>query len=274
MEKESQVHLNCYIEGTHIIGKVLLLLNIVWGYTKNWENIFNTPPFRHMTPSARLKMLNFIFIFCILNSDYRSSSATSPRLHHHHHHRLERSSHRSSGHHHGHHHQLQHHNTWGGGGDMLQAATFALQASAFTSMSHSSSASGGSDHSSVLSSEQQQFSLPSFANSCYFPNSPPCSIGDADTLTSNPNNPDICVTNVIGDEVLLLGGGKPSSTGIIVSTANSASSVAAESVLFSEDVSASLLPSSSTIIVTPTSFSPASTSKSPDVEPMDMDEDS
>ena len=110
-----------------------------------------------MTPSARLKMLNFIFIFCILNSDYRSSSATSPRLHHHHHHRLERSSHRSSGHHHGHHHQLQHHNTWGGGGDMLQAATFALQASAFTSMSHSSSASGGSDHSSALPVSNSNF---------------------------------------------------------------------------------------------------------------------
>ena len=206
------------------------------------------------------------------SSDHRSSSATSPRQHHHHPHILERSSHRSSGHHHGHHHQLQHHNTWGGGGDMLQAATFALQASAFTSMSHSSSASGGSDPSSALSSEQQQFSLPCFSNS-YFPNSPPCSIGDIDALPTNPNNPDICVTNVIGDEVLLLGGGKntPQSSAIAPTQNSSLSATSAVAVNEGDTISdgASLLTASSTIATLS-----ASTSKSMDVEPMDMDEDS
>lgn len=107
---------------------------------------------------------------------------------------------------------------------MLQAATFALQASAFASMS--SSTSGGSDPSSVLcNSEHQQFSLPSFSNSYSFPNSPPMTGnsaggGDGEALLGNTNNPDICVTNVIGDEVLLLGGGKstPSSSTAALST--------------------------------------------------------
>ena len=159
---------------------------------------------------------------------------------------------------------------------MLQAATFALQASAFASMS--SSASGGSDPSSVVSSEQQQFSLPSFSNCYSFPNSPPCSTGDAETLALNPNNPDICVTTVIGDEVLLLGGGKgtPSSSSTLVSTESNMSSVSLsvasnERCLTSGDY-ATMLSSNSTDATS--TLHPASISKSQEVEPMDMDEDS
>ena len=47
--------------------------------------------------------------------------------------------------------------------------------------------------------------------------------GDGEALLGNTNNPDICVTNVIGDEVLLLGGGKstPSSSTAALSTETS-----------------------------------------------------
>ena len=206
-------------------------------------------------------------MFLTYSSDHRSSSATSPRQHHHHH-ILDRASHRISGHHHGHHHQLQHHNTWGGGGDMLQAATFALQASAFASMS--SSASGGLDPSNVLSSEQQQYSLPCFSNSYSFPNSPPCSTGEDDTLTANPNNPHICVTNVIGDEVLLLGGGKSTpSSSAVVSTTESTSSILSVPTNERGGEIVSNLPSSN---IPRTSVLPYS--KAQEEEPMDMDEDS
>ena len=158
---------------------------------------------------------------------------------------------------------------------MLQAATFALQASAFASMS--SSASGGSDPSSVLSNEHQQYSLPCFSNSYSFPNSPPCSTGEDDNLTSNPNNPDICVTNVIGDEVLVLGGGKstPSSSTLVSTEGNTAA--ATLSTITNDRAPTnvedeSMLASTSTF--SPSTFSSISTSKSQDVEPMDMDEDS
>ena len=153
---------------------------------------------------------------------------------------------------------------------MLQAATFALQASTFASLS--SSTSGGSDPSSVLSSEQQQYSLPCFSNSYSFPNSPPCSTGDDDTLTSNPNNPDICVTNVIGDEVLLLGGGKSTPSSSVVASTESTSSLlstAANERALTCGENVSNLPS--TNIARP---SVLPSSKAQEVEPMDMDEDS
>ena len=160
---------------------------------------------------------------------------------------------------------------------MLQAATFALQASAFASMS--SSASGGSDpSSSLLSNEHQQFSLPCFSNSYSFPNSPPCSTGgEDDNLTSNPNNPDICVTNVIGDEVLVLGGGKstPSSSTLVSTEGNTASGPLSTVINERAPINVgeeSMLASASTS--SPSTFCSISNSKPQDVEPMDMDEDS
>ena len=123
---------------------------------------------------------------------------------------------------------------------------------------HSSSASGGSDPSNILYSEQQQFSLPPYPNSSYFPNSPPRSTGlgtsEVDMLAANPNNPHICVTNVIGDEVLVLGGGKGTpSTSVPTETG---------------------APPASTNITSPSFSTSAPNSKSADVEPMDMDESS
>ena len=159
---------------------------------------------------------------------------------------------------------------------MLQTLQ-ALQASTFASMSHSSSASGGSDPSSILFSEQQQFSLPPYPNSSYFANSPPRTIGlgtsEVDMLAANPNNPHICVTNVIGDEVLVLGGGKstpsasvPTETGIH----RGSTDINGGSAMVGDD--GSLI--RSTTIICPSFSTSASSSKSADVEPMDMDESS
>ena len=153
---------------------------------------------------------------------------------------------------------------------MLQAATFALQASAFASMS--SSASGGSDPSNVLSSEHQQYSLPCFSNSYSFPNSPPCSTGDDDTLTSNPNNPDICVTNVIGDEVILLGGGKSTPSSVVASTTESTSSILSVSANDRGLTSGENAPSQPASNASKQSG--LSSSNAQEEEPMDMDEDS
>ena len=153
---------------------------------------------------------------------------------------------------------------------MLQAATFALQASAFASMS--SSASGGSDPSNVLSTEHQQYSLPCFSNSYSFPNSPPCNTGDDDALTSNPNNPDICVTNVIGDEVLLLGGGKSTPSSVVASTTESTSSILSVSNNERGLTAGENVPSLPAANVNKQLVLPASQAQ--DEEPMDMDEDS
>ena len=148
----------------------------------------------------------------------------------------------------------------------LQALQTSAAVSPFACISHSSSISGGSDPCSALSSEQQQFSLPPLSSSGgYFSNSPPCSIGgDASTAdVSTSNNPDICVTTDIGDEVLLLGGGAGGTSSAVMETnASTALTVSSSRGLAPSKFGATSLTSSTS----------NSNSEAFDVEPMDMDE--
>ena len=94
-----------------------------------------------------------------------------------------------------------------------------------------------------------------------------------DMLAANLNNPHICVTNVIGDEVLVLGGGKGTPS-VSVSTETGACSGSTDinggSAMLGDD--GSLIRSTN---ITPPSFSTStSNSKYADAEPMDMDESS